>query len=97
MHVIPSPANIVNASQVAWALDANAVMEMLIVPKVSVAGGSKDFVPGSKPDVVIKLFDGSFTKAKTAQTTKIKAKVKRHGENFITKLPETQLNYVRFG
>lgn len=26
---------------------------------------------------------------------KIKGKVKRHGNNFVTKLPETQLNYVR--
>lgn len=28
-------------------------------------------------------------------TIKIKGKVKRHGENFVTKLPETQLNYVK--
>jgi len=28
-------------------------------------------------------------------TVKIKGKVKRHGENFVTKLPETQLNYVK--
>jgi len=28
-------------------------------------------------------------------TINIKGKVKRHGENFITKLPETQLNYVK--
>ena len=34
---------------------------------------------------------------KEKDVIKIKAKVKRHGENFITKLPETQLNYVRFG
>ena len=26
---------------------------------------------------------------------KINAKVKRHGENWITKMPETQLNYVK--
>lgn len=28
-------------------------------------------------------------------TVNIKGKVKRHGENFVTKLPETQLNYVK--
>jgi len=28
-------------------------------------------------------------------TIRIKGKVKRHGENFVTKLPETQLNYVK--
>ena len=33
---------------------------------------------------------------KEGTTFKIKGKVKRHGENFITKFPETQLNYVRF-
>jgi len=32
---------------------------------------------------------------KVGDVLNIKAKVKRHGENFITKLPETQLNYVR--
>ena len=33
---------------------------------------------------------------KEGTTFKIKGKVKRCGENFITKLPETQLNYIRF-
>ena len=33
---------------------------------------------------------------KEGTTFKIKGKVKRHGENFITNFPETQLNYVRF-
>jgi len=43
----------------------------------------KDF----KPEAVL---------PKVNDVIKVKAKVKRHGENFITKLPETQLNYVRF-
>jgi len=30
------------------------------------------------------------------QTIKIKAKIKKHGENYITKIPETLVNYVRF-
>ena len=34
---------------------------------------------------------------KEGTTFKIKAKVKRHGENFITKFPETILNYVKIG
>ena len=32
---------------------------------------------------------------KVDATLKINAKVKRHGENWITKMPETQLNYVK--
>ena len=44
MHVMPSPANMLNASQVALAFDANAVIEMLIVPKFSVDDGNKAFV-----------------------------------------------------
>tara|TARA_B110000305_G_C19454305_1_gene649897 strand:- start:2077 stop:2766 length:690 start_codon:yes stop_codon:yes gene_type:complete len=43
----------------------------------------KDF----KPETVL---------PKVNDVIKIKAKIKRHGENFVTKLPETQLNYVRF-
>ena len=43
-----------------------------------------------------KNFDQTQVLPKEGTTFNIKAKVKRHGENFITKFPETQLNYVRF-
>ena len=33
---------------------------------------------------------------KVGETLNIKAKVKKHGENYITKIPETLVNYVRF-
>ena len=42
-----------------------------------------------------KNFGAEDTVPEQGQTIKIKGKVKRHGENFITKLPETQLNYVK--
>lgn len=43
-----------------------------------------------------KNFDQTKELPKEGTTFHIKAKVKRHGENFITKFPETQLNYARF-
>ena len=43
-----------------------------------------------------KNFDQTKALPKEGKTFEIKAKVKRHGENFITKYAETQLNYVRF-
>lgn len=42
-----------------------------------------------------KEFSAGAELPKKGDTLKIKGKVKRHGENFITKIPETQLNYVR--
>lgn len=42
-----------------------------------------------------KNFEAGKELPKQGTTIKIKGKVKRHGENFITKLPETQLNYVK--
>ena len=44
-----------------------------------------------------KSFDQTKELPKEGTTFKIKAKVKRHGENFITKFPETILNYVKIG
>ena len=44
-----------------------------------------------------KSFDQTKDLPKENTTFKIKAKVKRHGENFITKFPETILNYVKIG
>ena len=44
-----------------------------------------------------KSFDQTKDLPKEGTTFKIKAKVKRHGENFITKFPETILNYVKIG
>ncbi len=44
-----------------------------------------------------KSFDQTKDLPKEDTTFKIKAKVKRHGENFITKFPETILNYVKIG
>ena len=41
-----------------------------------------------------KSFDQTKELPKEGTTFKIKAKVKRHGENFITKFPETILNYM---
>ena len=43
-----------------------------------------------------KNFDQTQVLPKEGTIFHIKAKVKRHGDNFITKFPETQLNYVRF-
>ena len=44
-----------------------------------------------------KSFDQTKELPKEGTTFKIKSKVKRHGENFITKFPETILNYVKIG
>ena len=44
-----------------------------------------------------KSFDQTKELPKEGTTFKIKAIVKRHGENFITKFPETILNYVKIG
>ena len=44
-----------------------------------------------------KSFDQTKDLPKENTTFKIKGKVKRHGENFITKFPETILNYVKIG
>ena len=44
-----------------------------------------------------KNFDQTKDLPKEGTTFSIKGKVKRHGENFITKFPETILNYVRIG
>ena len=44
-----------------------------------------------------KSFDQTKELPKEGTTFKIKAKIKRHGENFITKFPETILNYVKIG
>ena len=44
-----------------------------------------------------KSFDQTKELPKEDSTFKIKGKVKRHGENFITKFPETILNYVKIG
>tara|TARA_B100000902_G_scaffold115265_1_gene116141 strand:+ start:1157 stop:1855 length:699 start_codon:yes stop_codon:yes gene_type:complete len=55
---------------------------------------------GSSEGNLISFFKGfDQTKDLPAEgsTFKIKAKVKRHGENFITKFPETILNYVKIG
>ena len=70
---MPSPATMLKASHGALALDANAVIVTCMVPKFPDDVGSKDWVPGSKPDVFMKLFNGSLTKANTAHTTKINA------------------------
>ena len=43
-----------------------------------------------------KNFDQTKVLPKEGSTFHLKAKVKRHGENFITKFAETQLNYARF-
>ena len=43
-----------------------------------------------------KNFDQTKELPKEGTIFHIRAKVKRHGENFLTKFPETQLNYVRF-
>ena len=42
-----------------------------------------------------KEFEQGKPMPKADTTIKINAKVKRHGENWITKMPETQLNYVK--
>jgi hypothetical protein len=44
-----------------------------------------------------KSFDQTKELPKESTTFNIKAKIKRHGENFITKFPETILNYVKIG
>ena len=42
-----------------------------------------------------KNFEAGKEPPKAGSTVKLKGKIKRHGENFITKFPETVLNYVR--
>ena len=44
-----------------------------------------------------KNFDQTNQLPQEGVTFKLSGKVKRHGENYVTKLPETLLNYVKIG
>ena len=44
-----------------------------------------------------KSFDQTKELPKVGTEVKIRGKVKRHGENYQTKLPETTINYVKIG